>query len=104
MQKGMTFQRIGDDFIRQYRKNPNILAVKLVFITAPDADFAALAGNAKTVKDITMSLTKIMEGMPTDCGACNLTAICDVCALKDICDEVEGMKELHFGKEKHTTE
>ena len=95
LQKGMTFQRIGDDFIRQYRKNPNILAVKLVFITAPDADFAALAGNAKTVKDITMSLTKIMEGMPTDCGSCN---------LKAICDEVEGMKELHFGKEKHTTE
>lgn len=46
-------------------------------------------------KDITMTLSKILEGMPTDCGACN---------LKPICDEVEGMKELHFGKESHTTE
>ena len=26
--------------------------------------------------------------MPTDCGSCS---------LKPICDEVEGMKELHFG-------
>ena len=42
-----------------------------------------------------MSLSKILEGMPTDCGSCN---------LKAICDEVEGMRELHFGKEKHTTE
>ena len=42
----------------------------------------------KTVRDITMSLSKILEGMPTDCGSCN---------LKPICGEVEGMRELHFG-------
>ena len=95
VQKGMTFRRIGADFIRQYKQNRNILAVKLLFITEPEADYAALTRNAKTVKDITMSLTKILEGMPTDCGSCN---------LKAICDEVEGMRELHFGKEHHTTE
>lgn len=95
LQKGMTFRRVGADFIRQYKLNPNILAVKLLFITAPDADYDGLTKSAKTVKDITMSLTKILEGMPTDCGSCN---------LKAICDEVEGMRELHFGKEKHTTE
>ena len=91
----MTFRRIGADFIRQYKQNRNILAVKLLFITAPEADYAALTRDAKTVKDITMSLTKILEGMPTDCGSCN---------LKAICDEVEGMRELHFGKEHHATE
>ena len=92
----MTFRRIGADFIRQYKQNPNILAVKLLFITAPEANYDGLATrDAKTVKDITMSLTKILEGMPTDCGSCN---------LKAICDEVEGMRELHFGKEHHTTE
>ena len=95
VQKGMTFRRIGADFIRQYKQNRNILAVKLLFITAPEADYAALTRDAKTVKDITMSLTKILEGMPTDCGSCY---------LKAICDEVEGMRELHFGKEHHTTE
>lgn len=92
---GISFEKIGDTFIRQYKQNPNILNVKLVFITAPDVDYAALTKDAKTVHDITMSLTKILEGMPTDCGSCN---------LKAICDEVEGMRELHFGKEKHTTE
>lgn len=92
---GISFEKIGNTFIRQYKKNPNILNVKLLFITAPDADFPALAKSAKNVYDITMSLTKILEGMPTDCGSCN---------LKSICDEVEGMRELHFGKEKHTTE
>lgn len=92
---GISFEKIGNDFIRQYKENPNILNVKLLFITAPDADYAGLAKSAKSVTDITMSLSKILEGMPTDCGSCN---------LKSICDEVEGMRELHFGKEKHTTE
>jgi hypothetical protein len=31
--------------------------------------------------------------MPTDCSACR---------LKPICDEVEGMKELHFGQKKES--
>ena len=44
--------------------------------------------NAKKADAITNTLTHIMEGLPTDCT---------VCQLKDICDEVEGMKELHFG-------
>lgn len=95
VRSGISFERIGDDFIRQYKQDPNVLAVKLIFITAPDADYAGAKKCAKTAHDITMSLTKILEGMPTDCGSCS---------LKPICDEVEGMKELHFGKEKHTTE
>ena len=92
LQQGISFERVGDDFIRQYKQNSNILAVKMIFITASDADYAQLVKQGKNVHDITMSLSKILEGMPTDCGSCN---------LKAICDEVEGMKELHFGKEKH---
>lgn len=92
---GVSFERIGADFIRQYKKNPNIMNVRMLFITAPDADYETAKKLAKNVKDVTMSLTKILEGMPTDCGSCQ---------LKPICDEVEGMRELHFGKEKHTTE
>lgn len=95
VQKGASFEQIGNTFISRYKENPNILAVKMIFVTAPDADYTALQKTAGQVFDITMSLTKILEGMPTDCGSC---------ALKPICDEVEGMKELHFGKEKHTTE
>lgn len=87
--KGISFERVGCDYIKQFKKDPNVKAVKLFFITAPDADYKAMAANAKSVHDITMTLSKILEGMPTDCGSCN---------LKPICDEVEGLKELHFGK------
>jgi len=63
--------------------------VKIIFITDPSIDYDALKKNAKLADGITSTLTHILEGLPTDCS---------VCQLKDVCDEVEGMKELHFGK------
>ena len=95
VRKGISFERIGDTFIRRYKQDENILAARVIFVTAKDADYSALLQSAKQVSRITTGLTKILEGMSTDCS---------VCSLKPICDEVEGMKELHFGKEKHTTE
>ena len=43
---------------------------------------------AKKCNAAASTLSHIMEGLPTDCS---------ICSLKGICDEVEGMKELHFG-------
>ena len=65
-----------------------MLSATVIFLTDPAADYAALKALAKKSADVTGTLTHIFEGLPTDCS---------VCALKDICDEVEGMKELHFG-------
>lgn len=86
---GISFEKIGNSFIKHYKENPSVKAVKLIFITDGAANYPELVKTAKNVHDITMTLSKILEGMPTDCGSCN---------LKPICDEVEGMKELHFGK------
>lgn len=89
VKKGISFERIGTAFIKRYKENINVLAAKVIFITDPNFDYSALQMQGRAAKDITMSLSKILEGMPTDCGSCN---------LKPICDEVEGMRELHFGK------
>ena len=91
VRRGITFEQVSNSYITQYKKNPDILAVKMIFLTAEDADFAGLRADAKKTRDITMTLSKILEGMATDCHSCN---------LREICDEVEGLKELHFGKEK----
>jgi len=89
LKAGISFAGIGNAFINHYKQDPNVIHVKLIFITAPDAPYRELEQMAKNVHDITMTLSKILEGMPTDCHSCT---------LKPICDEVEGMKELHFGK------
>ena len=95
VKKGISFYKVGCDFIKQYKKNPNITNVRVIFVTAPEADYPALRAAARKVTDITRSLSTILDGIPTDC---------DSCGLREICDEVEGMRELHFGKEHHTTE
>ena len=86
---GMSFYRVGCDFIRCYRKNLNVLAVKLIFITAPDGPYEALADLGRRSVEITRTLCTILDGLPMDCSACH---------LKPVCDEVEGMRELHFGR------
>ena len=88
LRKGVSFKRIGMSYIKEYRKNPNVLAAKVIFVTEKGMDYAAMQKEAKKANDVTGTLTHILEGLPTDCS---------VCALKDVCEEVEGMKELHFG-------
>ena len=88
IRKGVSFKNIGASYIREYKKDPNVLNATVIFVTAPGYDFGAMKELAKKSSDVTNTLTHILEGLPTDCS---------VCSLKDICDEVEGMKELHFG-------
>ena len=88
LRRGISFKALGMNYIRAYKQDPNVLGATVLFLTDPAADYTALKALAKKSADVTGTLTHIFEGLPTDCSAC---------ALKDICDEVEGMKELHFG-------
>lgn len=88
LKRGINFEAVGNRYIEAYKKDVNVLNVTVIFVTDPSLDYKAMMDNAKKADAITGTLTHIMEGLPTDCS---------VCQLKDICDEVEGMKELHFG-------
>ena len=86
--RGISFRSVGASYVAEYKKDANVLNATVIFVTDPKADYAALQAAAKKSAAVTGTLTHILEGLPTDCS---------VCALKDICDEVDGMKELHFG-------
>ena len=88
LKKGISFKTVGNRYVADYKKDANVLKATVIFITDPKADYEALQARAKKASAVTGTLTHILEGLPTDCS---------VCALKDICDEVDGMKELHFG-------
>ena len=88
VRRGVSFRNIGANYIREYKKDPNVLNATVIFLTAPGFDYKAMKDTAKKANDVTNTLTHILEGLSTDCS---------VCALKDVCDEIEGMKELHFG-------
>jgi CO dehydrogenase/acetyl-CoA synthase beta subunit len=88
IKNGISFRALGNNYIREYKKDINVLSAQVIFITDPDVNYEELKKLAKKANDVTGTLTHILEGLSTDCS---------VCQLKDICDEVDGMKELHFG-------
>lgn len=90
LKKGMTFEAIGDSFIRKYRQNERVLQVCVIFITDENMDYQALYKEARQTADIRNSLSRIKKGLPTECS---------ICEIREICDEVEGLRELHFGKQ-----
>ena len=92
IKKGISFKSVGADYIKQYHTNPNITSVKLIFVTDPSVNYAALTERAKKINEVTKTMNKILEGLPEDLD-------CASCSFKPVCDEVEGLKELHFGKE-----
>lgn len=93
LQDGITFERMGDAFISHYKKNQNVLAVRVSFITADAFEYNELAKEAKKAVEIRNSLSKIQKGLPTECS---------VCDIREICNEVTGLRELHFGKKERT--
>ena len=95
LQGGITFEKMGNAMISHYKENPNVLAVRIRFVTLDDFEYDKLSEEAKIAVEIRNSLSKIQKGLPTECS---------VCEIREICNEVEGLRELHFGKERKTPE
>lgn len=88
LHKGLSFAHAGEMFLKAYHKNPDVEAVKLIFITEPEFPYKDLEAQAKRAEQITKAIDHILKNLAMDCNGCS---------LKQICDEVEGLKELHFG-------
>ena len=91
LRKGLDFEKIGKMFLRSYHKNPTVEAVKLIFVTMEDFPYRELETKAKKAEQITRAIDHIMKDIAMNCQSCS---------LKQICDEVEGMRELHFGAQR----
>ncbi|MCR5097416.1 MAG: carbon monoxide dehydrogenase, partial [Lachnospiraceae bacterium] len=87
--RGISFSHVGDMMIRAFHERKHVRRVRLYFITDPAFDFKGLSESVKKAGDITAAIDHIFKDIQMDCNACN---------LKQVCDEVEGLKELHFGQ------
>ncbi len=87
LKKHISFERVGNLLIDKYKENPMVKAVKVIFITAKEADYKKLEIMAEKSVSITETLNHTMNSVKFDCDTCN---------FKPVCDEVEGLKELHF--------
>ena len=90
LKEGLTFAQVGSRMLESYHENPQILAVRLIYITDPKYSFRELEQTVRQARDITKAIDHAMTASMTDCN---------VCSLKKVCDEVEGIRQLHFGQE-----
>ncbi len=89
LDEGLDFAKVGGLFLAGYRAHPEVLAVKLVFVTLPGFPYAELQTEARQAEAITRSLDRIFGNLVMNCASCD---------LKVVCDEVEGMREMHFAR------
>lgn len=90
LQSGLNFAWVGQLFLDAYHQHPQVRAVTLLFVTAPDFPYERLAQKAAKMEAVTGSLDQIFNHLAMDCNSCN---------LKPVCDEVEGLRELHFSRQ-----
>lgn len=87
----LSFMNIGCSLIRAFKENEDVEAVRTVFITKNDFNYRELSDLAQKAKKITDAVHSTLQLDELDCASCR---------MKPICDEVEGLRELHFKKEK----
>lgn len=88
-QNGLSFENVGCSYITEFKKNPLVKNVKVIFITLDSFNIKILSSSAKKAAAITRTLASDFE---------NLGLSCADCIMKPVCDEIDGLRELHFKK------
>ncbi len=86
LRQGITFEKVGNLFLKKMREIPGVRQVQLCYLTDPQIDYPALESMAEQNERITQTLNHVSSMLTFDCGTC---------AQKPICDEVDGMRALH---------
>lgn len=88
LKKGLDFTKTGNRMISAFHRNASVKAVHIYYITEGAFDHEALGRLAGEAERITKTIDHILKNVIMDCGTCS---------LQKVCDEVEGLRELHFG-------
>lgn len=83
---GFDLDKMGRTVQESFAAMEHVKSVTVIFIVGDSALYKKLLGVAEMVKEVTLTLNHIFDGIDMDCGSCDLS---------EICDEVEGVRELH---------
>lgn len=89
LKNGLDFAKVGRLFIEEYKKQKQVEAVRLLFVTAPDFPYDRLSEIMEKSEKITTALDHLMKNVKMDCHACS---------LKDVCAEVEALRDRDFSE------
>lgn len=89
MKNGFTAEGFGKTIQKAFYDIPGVKSVTVILIFGENPLYKQLLEKAERIKEITLTLNHIFDGIDMDCGHCNLV---------EICNEVEGMRKLHKKK------
>ncbi len=86
MRNGFSFDKMASTVRAEFEKIPNVKKAQVLLIAGDSPVYRQLLPIAENVKEVTVALNHIFDGIDMDCGSC---------VWNELCDEVEGLRELH---------
>lgn len=86
---GFSFDRMAHTIHEEFLKLPEVLECMVILITGDSPIYKELIPLAENLKDVTVALNHIFDGIDMDCSSCSWS---------EICDEIEGLREMHRKK------
>lgn len=86
LENGISFANVGAEFIKAYKKHPEVEAVQIHYITADTIDYMELGKSSRICGGITDSLDHIFNGLVMDCSTCG---------SRELCDTIDGLRDIH---------
>lgn len=86
LEKGISFADVGAEFIKAYKKHPEVEDVQIYYVTLDTIDYLELGKSARICGRITDSLDHIFNGLVMDCSTCG---------SRELCDTIDGLRALH---------
>lgn len=83
---GFDFEVMGSTVSNSFRSMEYVKGVTVIFIVGESGLYKRLLLKAERIKEVTLTLNHIFDGINMDCGHCDLS---------EVCNEVEGIRALH---------
>ena len=92
-ENGLDLDAMARSVQQHFLQIPQVKKAAVFLIAGESSLYRELLPVAEKVKDVTVALNTMFDGIDMDCGSCS---------LNEICDEVEGLRELHRKKQAET--
>lgn len=86
LKDGISFEKIGNAMINEFKKIDFVESVNIIFITEEEDLIKKIFTISEGVEKITEALNTMFDGLEVDCHSCS---------LESLCEEVDGMREIH---------
>ena len=91
IERGFSFEVIGNEFILRLREKEYIDAVEILFVTSSPEDVIELKEIGEHAMNYVQAMTRMIEEMDLDCGSCE---------YQDVCSEAGDMRAIRNSLEK----